>query len=403
MVKCVMSRFKQILLWLAVGVGLVCLRGQVPRPGDPGYVPRPGDPAWVWQATIPRLSAAQVKESEIMRLNLRYGSRLAWQAAMSRTMLVKANWLANRLNLPLRRPIQTSDVRTWDIGDASFHILNQYPSWIPDTVYGTNIYNANFSRLQRILAFKFGIGGVLDTPTYHFSFMDGQLCRIVRQDVSQGEFYRDRFAEVMAAPHIHPPLAKTDEIYQIATNYLAAIDVNLDMLEKSRLAHPVRQEEYQPGGVSDSVPAYFVAWGTNYYSIDYLYHYWHTNEWHPAVMVEIGPRHELLEIYVGDPTFFHNPPMLIPSQTVWRLVHTPDPPADQLLNPAVMREFFLTPERAAQCMFIATNNPPYWAYQHHLVKDPELIRSITNELSYLRSVLIPYKPGDDPVYDTNQP
>ncbi|HTV41577.1 MAG TPA: hypothetical protein VMF08_13430 [Candidatus Sulfotelmatobacter sp.] len=81
----------------------------------------------------------------------------------------------------------------------------------------------------------------------------------------------------MAAPHVHPSSAKTDEIYQIATNYLAGVDINLDMLEKSRLPHPVRQEEYQPDGTSDSVPVYFAAWGTNYYSIDWLYHYWHTN------------------------------------------------------------------------------------------------------------------------------
>lgn len=409
------SRFKQIVLWLAlgtglVGAGLICLTRQAPRPGDPDYVPRPGDPAWVWQAKVWRLSPAQRREMGIMQINLRYGARMAYAAAMTRSMLAKANWLANRLNLPIRRPIQESDINyAGDTDEPFFLALKHYPTWIPDTIYGTNIYDTNISRLQRILALKFGIEGTLDTSSYEFNFQDGQLVELVRQNVSQGERYSDRIAEVMAAPHIHPPLARTDEVYQIATNWLAAIDVNLDMLEKSRLPHPVRQEEYQPDSASDSVPVYFVAWGTNYYGLKYLYHYWHTNEWHPSVMVEIGPRKELLEIYVGDATFFSNTPTLIPSQTVWRLVHTPDPPPDQLTNPAVMREFFLTPQEAAERVRYART--PLWYYQHNLIKDmkissaekSELIRSITNGLNELRSELIPYKPGDDPVFDTNQP
>ena len=389
------------VIWLTIGAGLATLVASAPRPGEPGYVPRPGDPAGVWEASVPRLTMAQKEEAQIMQINLRYGSRMAWQAAMSRALLAKANWLANRLNLPIQRPIQESDIYTSDIGFAGFRVLNQYPSWIPDTVYGINIWNTNIPRLQRILALKFGIGGTLDTPTYQFSFEDGQLCRLVCHNASHGERYADRLAEIMAAPYVHPPLAKTDEVYQTATNYLAAIDINLDMLEQSRLPHPVRQEEYQPDSASDLVPVYFVAWGTNYYSIDYLYHYWHTNEWHPALTVEIGPHNELLEMYIGDPTFFRTPPTLIPSQTVWRLVHTPDPPVDQLFNPGVMREFLLTPEDSSNSVRYART--PLWYYQHHLIKDPQEIWGISNDLNYLHSVLIPYKPGDDPVYDTNQP
>jgi hypothetical protein len=394
---------------ILVSAGLFGLTRHAPHLGDPDYVPRPGDPASVWQAKEWQPTRAQAKEWGIIALNLRYGSRMAWRAAMTRAMLVKANWLASRLNLPIKRPIQESDISPSLIGDAAFRVLRNNPSWIPDTVYGTNICNTNISRLQRILALKIGIGGTLDTSTFEFTFEDGQLALLVRQNIFHGERYGDQFAEVMAAPHIHPPLPRTYEVYKKATNYLAAIDINLDMLEKSRLPHPVRQEEYQPDGVSDSMPVYFVAWGTNYYGLHYLYHYWHTNEWHPSVMVEIGPRNELLEIYVGDPTFIRDPPTCIPSETVWRLVHTPDPPVDQLTNPAVMREFFLTPEDAAA--WVRDARTPLWYYQHDKIKDlpistrekSELIQGITNELNEMRSELIPYKPGDDPVFDTNQP
>ncbi|HEX3625154.1 MAG TPA: hypothetical protein VH280_07000 [Verrucomicrobiae bacterium] len=380
-----MNRVKQIPPWLVIGAMLVCLVGNTQRPPNE-------------QASV---SQAQAKEWELVRINLTYGSRMAWRAAMSRAMLVKANWLANRLNLPIQRPIQTSDIRTWDIGDASFRVLRQYPSWIPDTVYGTNFYHTNISCLQRILALKFGIGGVLDTPNYHFSFADGQLVRIASQKAYSDKLYRDRFTEIMAAPHVHPAQAKTDEVYKLATNWLAAVDVNLATLEKSRLPHPVRQEEAQPDSVTQSQPVYFIAWGTNYYGLNDVYHYWHTNEWRPVVMVEIGSHNELLEMFVGDPAFFHNPPTIIPSQIVWRLLHTPDPPVDQLLNPSVMREFILTPEDASNAVRDART--PLWFYQHHLITNTDLILDISNNLNYLHSVLIPYKPGDDPVFDTNQP
>jgi len=66
-----------------------------------------------------------------------------------------------------------------------------------------------------------------------------------------------------------------------------------------------------------------------------------------------------------------------------------------------MRELLLTPQDSSN--WVNWARTPLWYYQHHLIKDPEQIRGITNELNELRSELIPYKPGDDPVYDTNQP
>ncbi|MGH7980825.1 MAG: hypothetical protein ACREE6_15720, partial [Limisphaerales bacterium] len=223
-------------------------------------------------------------------------------------MLQKANWLADRLNLPVKRPIQPWETRGgFEFPDET--VLHQYPSWIPDTVYGMDIYNTNIPRLKRILALKFAVNGWLDTPTWHFSFMDGQCDCIARQSKNQGD--ANRLDEIMAAPHVHPSPLKTAEIYQIATNYLAAIDVNLDMLEKSRLPHPVRQEEERIPGASSPQPVYFVAWGTNYYALNYMAKILNTNEWSPCVLVEIGPHKELLQISVGDMTYYRCPPMLI--------------------------------------------------------------------------------------------
>ncbi|HTV42829.1 MAG TPA: hypothetical protein VMF08_19850 [Candidatus Sulfotelmatobacter sp.] len=371
-----MSRFK-LILCLAMGAGVACFIGSTPRPGDP---------AEVWQQSAPRLSIAQVKESQVMMMNVDYGASLAWQAAVSRAMLLKANWLANRLNLPIKRPIYTTDVRTWCIGKPYLDVLREpMPSPYPDTVFGHDIYNTNFSRLRRILALKFGLQGVLDTSTFEFSFNNGQLQDIARRDASQGERSTDGFANHMKESQPIPDEAA--QAYQLATNWLAAADVNLDMLEKSRLPHPVHKAQYQFPGDLLPQPVYFVDWGTNYYGMYWAYQFWHTNEWHPTVSLEIGPHNELLEMYIGDPTFFRNSPMLIPSKTLWRLVHTPNPPLQYLKTTAGMREFIMTTDEVSDYASHLTNR--LWLYEHHQL-DPVSTMLISNDLKRLNSELIPY-------------
>jgi hypothetical protein len=339
-----------------------------------------------------RPTIAQCDEWEIMKLNINTKHGLAWEGAMGHAMLLKANWLANRLNLPIKRPIQPWEVQldSFDSFAPSVSVLPQYPSWIPDTIYGMDIYNTNIPRLKRILALKFAINGWLDTPAYHFSFMDGQCNSIARQSEGVGD--ANRLDEIMAAPHVHPPPLKTTEIYHIATNYLAAVDINLDLLEKSRLPHPVRQEEDRPVGAPSPQLVYFVAWGTNYYGLNYMAKILDTNEWSPSVLVEIGPHKELLQLSVGDLTYYRCPPVLINSREIWQLVHTSDPPLEQLQNPAFTTEhFFCDPN-------YATNYPDYWnglnyetngeiwRYAHHL----PLPAFLSNRLQKIYSELIPY-------------
>jgi hypothetical protein len=194
--------------------------------------------------------------------------------------------------------------------------------------------------LKRFLSLKIGLNGHIVTPPYSFAFTDGQVWDIARLDSSESDRYADRYETRLG--ETRPSSAEEAQAYQLATNWLAEVDVNLDMLEKSRLPHSVHQQKYQLAGASLPQTVSFVDWGTNFYSYYYLYHYWHTNEWHPAVSVKIGPHHELLEMYVGDATYFRNPPMLIPTKTVWRLLHTPDPPYSCLHTPAGMREFIMT-------------------------------------------------------------
>ncbi|HEV2454130.1 MAG TPA: hypothetical protein VGY98_07705 [Verrucomicrobiae bacterium] len=403
---------KRIALWLVAVAVVTCLAGYVLRCYESAEDPyreqmkilqnpqRRGE----FFFGMYRPTAVQSEEWEIIWLNLNEKAGLAWQGTMGRAMLLKVNWLANRLNLPIKRPIQP-----WDVSPGFClpiqTVLPRYPSWIPDTIYGMDIYNTNVPRLKRILALKFAINGWLDTPAYHFSFMDGQCNCIARQ--SENDSDGNKFDEIMAAPHVHPPPFKAANIYQIATNWLAAIDINLDMLEKSRLPHPVRQEKRTLPGASSPESVYFVAWGTNYYGLNYLAKILYTNEWSPSVLVEVGPNNELLQLSVGDLTYYRNPPTLIPSETFWRAVHTPDPPLDQLRNPVVTAQFFCTPHYATNYydywyQLNYNTNGNLWRYAHHQL-DPKTNAYEIKYRKWVNSILIPYKPGDNPESNTNQP
>jgi hypothetical protein len=393
-VRPAVTYFKQLILWLVIGAVVVCLAGHCLHRFE--TVQAQGEIVGAQTDTVQmpitpyRISESERKELAAMRLNLNYGAKLAWRAALIRAMLEKANWLANRLNLPIRRPIYTTDVQSWQVMPPFSLALNTGPpSWLPDTVFGTHIYDTNFSRLQRILALKFGLDGKLDTPPFEFSFSDGQFWDIVRIDPSESGRYADRFAARIN--ETTPSSDAAAQAYHLATNWLAAVDVNLAMLEKARLPHPVHQGEYQSGGALIPQPVYFVDWGTNYYGLYHAYKTWHTNEWHPAVTVEISTNNELLELYVGDPNFFRNSPMLIPSETVWRLVHTPDPSFRQLQTLAGMQAFVMTPEEVSNYIksFDYMTNSTTWKYQHHLL-DAHMTTYYSNYMKNLNSELIPY-------------
>jgi hypothetical protein len=372
-----MSHVKRLILWLVIGAGVASLEAYALDRLESVQGPTHQMPTAAY-----KISGAEREELQIMKLNLDYGAKLAWRAGLIRAMLIKANWLANRLNLPIRRPIYTTDIQRWQIVPPWFSALVRDPVWFPDTVFGTALYNTNFPRLQRILALKFALKGNIVTPPYSFSFTDGQVWDILHLDPKESDRYADRFASRINESQATPNEAA--QVYQLATNWLAAVDVNLDMLEHSRLPHPVHKALVPQ-------PVYYVDWGTNFYGLYNIYKTWHTNEWHPAVTVKIGPHHELLEMYVGDATFFRDPPMLIPSKTVWKLVHTPNPSYEQLRNPAVMRELIMTPQEVSNyipTLSEITNNSD-WKYQHHQL-DPVSAMQISNYLQKLNSELIPY-------------
>lgn len=336
------------------------------------------------------LSKAQSAEWRKMMFSLRYGAGLNWRSAAVHAMLKRANWMANRLNLPIQRPILVTDILRAGVNNPSLCVAMRpaptWDYWYPDTVLGTRICDTNIPGRERIAALKIQVNGDFETRSFEFNFTDGQLMELARNDIFQDVPYPERYER--RASETIPSLTDAAQAYQVATQWLAAVDVNLTLLEQSRLPQAVHQGEYQPPGAGQPVPVYFVDWGTNYYKT-YYYYKNHAPGWHPAVTVEIGPAKELLQLYVGDPGYFRSPPMLITN--AWQLVRTPDPSEQQLQNPALREALGMSEPMwlyYSNAMFppldVLTNGV-FWKAQHNLLPARAELE-YSNELSYIRDV-----------------
>jgi hypothetical protein len=172
----------------------------------------------------------------------------------------------------------------------ALHQIN-VPGWQP--VSATNVVSCYISppRLRR--------GGSFDTETHSFGFgTEGRLQFIQRLDPEPEidfEERHERWAKMTS--HIG-----TNEAYQLATNWLIKLDVDVPALEK---AYPlqVTQESYYRGGKRSAdrvamLPRYEVKWGTN--------------PMLPAVSVSIfGPTKEPIHIRQNDSSFSGRPSGLI--------------------------------------------------------------------------------------------
>jgi hypothetical protein len=153
-------------------------------------------------------------------------------------------------------------------------------------------------------------GGSLDTRKYMFGFGgEGRLQFIhayqPEHQLSIEERHR-RWAKMKS-------LIGTKETYQLATNWLTGLEVDVAALETAHPSH-VTQEFYYEGGVSSPErvvmpPRFEVKWGTNLAA--------------PAVWVSIfGPTKEPLQIRQNDISFSKRPRALV--KDAERLLTIPD-------------------------------------------------------------------------------
>jgi hypothetical protein len=153
---------------------------------------------------------------------------LAYKWVAVAAMLAEMNFCSDRLNLPIKHPIDQGDI-------------------------GTGVV---FPRGQSI-----GIEGRLDSDDYMFSFVGaGRLSLIVRLHMWDGASLHDLHEKLALVRTI----VDTNGAYQIARNGLVAIDVDVERLERE---NPVRVEQRSfysvDGGQTHlvSLPLIDVKWG----------------------------------------------------------------------------------------------------------------------------------------------
>jgi hypothetical protein len=191
---------------------------------------------------------------------------LAYKYVAIIVMLAEINFCAGRLNLPDQLPIKESDLRA-------------------EAVFAPSVI---------------GFAGRLDTQKYSFSFAkDGRLRFITKLDNGRGNqtlrVYLEGLSKIKST-------ITTADAYRIATNWCAAVEIDLPRLEKD---HPpiVKQQTFVPwAGSGDTnaevpLPIFDVKWG----------------DWaHPVVDVQISGAHgELLKFRQEVTTYSKRPASLI--------------------------------------------------------------------------------------------
>lgn len=253
----------------------------------------------------------------------------AYRAAVTQMALVEANYFAKCLKLPT--PIRITDIAYPypRIGPPWFSVLRKqyppYPRGFPETVFTTNIYNTNIMRETRLRAVTVAICGMFGTTNFVYCFNQGKLREVMRISGPDEERYSRNLDDLVGKPS----LIDHAQAYQMATQWLAAVDV--DMTALAQLKWTVNQLHYLLRGTSNTVdlPLYYVDFkykdssaSSNLLSMG-----------QPPVSVEIlGTTKELQDLNINDLSFSRRPLLFITN--VLDLVQTANPKMRQLERPA---------------------------------------------------------------------
>ena len=194
---------------------------------------------------------AQINEEwRAVRTNLH--ATLSFRAAVVQRMLEEANWVAGALKLPTRHPIQITDIQ-------NAYILPPFSCILP----GTNLlYDIRIPREQRLRALKFGPNGWIATTNFQFYFREGRLWQVMRLSRPNVEYLADSLDTLVSKPS----LIDTNGAYQLATQWLAAVDMN--MAAVSQLKWTVNQLHYKIRGATNyiALPLFYVDFGNKHHS-----------------------------------------------------------------------------------------------------------------------------------------
>jgi hypothetical protein len=249
-------------------------------------------------------------EREILALIHKYhlmrGS-LAYRSAVIPRMLTEANLFAEQLKLPIPHPIQINDIK-------DVYVSPPWISGIDQELKNTNIV----SPIARIYAAKVTIGGAIQITNFVFSFDKGKLCYACRMKNGENALSGSSRLEAM------PSLIDNAQAYQLATQWLTAVSVDVPTLEKK-----YKLSFYQwfiwssPEKTNKNMlPIFDVKWGEGQMPLE---------DGLAAKVTILGTTKELMELRIGDEALSRRPQMIITNAL--ELTSTPDPPLKQLQHP----------------------------------------------------------------------
>jgi len=199
-------------------------------------------------------------------------SSQAYESAALQLMMTEANYFVKQLKLPTPYPIQIDDVQ----------IKRVYPlrgAMIPDT-NSARLHDISIPREKRLKSFQYGVSGAFETTNFTFIFTTGRLSFIIIKESCVIESYKHPLQD-------KPSLINDAQAYQLATQWLAAIDIDVGALDK-KYKYTISHQHFGKA----ELPIYYVSWGPTGYP--------------PQIRVEIlGTTKELREIIINDSQSSH--------------------------------------------------------------------------------------------------
>ncbi|MGH7977280.1 MAG: hypothetical protein ACREC8_11545 [Limisphaerales bacterium] len=260
---------------------------------------------------IPSISEGNKILALIKNLHLAQTS-LAYRSAAVQQMLEEANYFSEHLKLPPPHPIRLNDLQDIFVSAPWFSMTDEnFYKFAQQSVSADPI-------IAKIRAARFGAGGNLQTTNFSFSFARGRLFGI------ENRINHDERFSMYATWARTPSLINTNGAYQLATQWLAAVDIDVAALNK-KYRHKVEQRWFwnQPGFIhhppgdtnKTMLPIYEVTWGAEAAN-------------HPAFVQILGTTKELMKLHLGDLSLSRRPLLVITNAI--KLNNIPDPPIKQL-------------------------------------------------------------------------
>lgn len=203
---------------------------------------------------------------------------IAYKAAALQLMLGEANYFSRNLSLPTPHPIQVTDVKKSYVSPP-----------------------------------RFGFGGTIETTNFLFAFyQEGILYDVCRMENGENYLAVSKYEELA----VTPSLLNGIQAYQLATQWLTAVSVDVVGLERKHKAIISQQPFHYPRSGTNVVllPIYYVSWGEG--------------DTPPVRITLLGTTKELMELRLEDSSFSRRPPLVVTN--AWELNSIPDPPVKQL-------------------------------------------------------------------------